>query len=542
MRISLFLFLVSVSLTGQGMGSGKRPAAAKPGGRTAGPPPVVFRDVAAAAGLTARHRYGDGTSRYILSMTGNGVAVIDFNNDSHPDLLFNDGTAPVLYRNKGDGTFADVSSASGLVPGPWGQGVCAGDFDNDGWTDVLLTYYGASRLYRNDSGVFRNLAFPDSGNRFSTSCAFLDYDRDGLLDLVISNYVAFDLEHAQKPGATKYCTWEGLEVFCGPRGFPTDRPQILHNEGGGRFRDVSAQALKGIEGLHYGLGVAVADFDGDGWPDIYIACDSTPGLLLRNNRDGTFTDVAVGAGVAYGADGEELGSMGVAAVDIDGDGRLDIVKSNFIGETPSYYRNLGDWFFVDATQESGLGADSTAVGWGLAVADFDRSGTLDIVIANGHIYPELGARYPQAKSFYWNTGGRFALQRAGTPAPARGLAVADLDGDGSLEIVVANRGATPSLLKGSAAKGKGFGLLLEGTKSNRSAIGARVIANGQMREVTSGGSYASQNGFTLYFTGEAGSAEIRWPSGATETLKGLTPGAVYRVKEGAGITGRIPWH
>jgi len=529
------------------MGSGKRPAVTKPAGRTTSPPPFFFRDVATAAGLNARHQYGDGSARYILSMTGNGLAVIDVDNDGHPDLLFNDGRAPVLYRNKGAGTFTDATAASGLDPRPWGQGACAGDIDNDGWTDVLLTYYGPSRLYRNNNGKFQNLPFPDSGNRFSTSCAFLDYDRDGLLDLVISNYVAFDLAKAQLPGATKYCTWLGLEVFCGPRGFPSDRPQLFHNEGNGRFKDVSSQALNGIEGLHYGLGVTVADFNGDNWPDIYIACDSTPGLLLRNNRDGTFTDVAVEAGAAYGADGEELGSMGVAAADIDGDGLLDIVKSNFIDETPSYYRNLGDWFFLDATQQSGLGADASAVGWGLVAADFNQDGTTDLFIANGHIYPELGARYRQTKSVYWNLAGRFVPQRPGPPAASRGAATADLDGDGTPEVIVANMNAPPSLFKVDGPKGKSLALRLEGSKSNRSAIGARVrvTSNGrtQTREVTSGGSYASQSDFTLHFgvPGQAAEIEIRWPGGDVEKLGPQPAGALYRVKEGAGITGREPW-
>ncbi|MFN0106641.1 MAG: CRTAC1 family protein [Bryobacteraceae bacterium] len=540
MRLCVFL-LAQFVLHAQGMGGGKRPTTVKSTGRTSSPPPFVFRDVATATGLTAKHQYGDGASRYILSMTGNGVTVIDFDNDTHPDLLFNDGKAPVLYKNKGTGTFMDVSSTSGLAPQPWGQGVCAGDFDNDGWTDVLLTYYGPSRLYRNDKGRFRDAGLPASGNHFSTSCAFVDYDRDGLLDVIVSNYVAFDLATAEKPGATKYCTWQGLEVFCGPRGFPTDWPQLFHNEGNGKFADVSATALKGISGLHYGLGVAVADFDGDGWPDIYIACDSTPGILLRNNKDGTLTDIAVEAGAAYGADGEELGSMGVAAVDIDADGRMDIVKSNFIDETPSLYKNLGDWFFVDATQESGLGRDATAVGWGLGVIDLDYDGKPDLFIANGHIYPELGPRYRQPKSVYWNGGGTFATIRPGPPAASRGLAVADLDGDGAQEIIVANMNATPSLFKVDGPKGKSLSLRLEGTKSNRSAIGARVTVKAQTKEVISGGSYASQSDFTLHFAGEAEEVEIRWPNGDVEKLGKLPAGALYRVKEGAGVTSREPW-
>ncbi len=542
-------WLLTGLLLFQGMGGG--PRAAKPaGGPKVAAPAFSLREVP--LGLTAKHRYGDGTSKYILSMTGNGVAIIDFDNDDMPDLLFNDGVAPVLYRNTGK-AFSDVSPSSGLTPRPWGQGVCAGDFDNDGWTDVFLTYYGASRLYRNEKGKFRDITpaagLPVEGNRFSTGCAFVDYDRDGLLDLIVSNYVAFDLSTAAQPGATKYCTWLGLEVFCGPRGFPTDRPILLHNDGNGKFRDVSQTALKGITGLHYGLGVVTADFDGDGWMDIYIACDSTPGILLRNNRDGTMTDIAVEAGAAYGADGEELGSMGVAAVDIDGDGRLDLVKTNFIDETPSLYRNLGDWFFVDATQETGFGRDATAVGWGVGVLDFDMDGRPDLIMANGHIYPELKAAYRQTKSLYWNGGGTFATLRTGAATASRGLAVGDLDGDGVAEVVVANMNAAPSVFKVDGKRGASLGVRLEGTRGNRSAIGARVkvtvAGKTQTEEVRSGGSYGSQHDFTLLFglgaAKEAERVEVRWPNGETEVLGKLQAGALYRLKEGAGVVGRVPW-
>ncbi len=546
----LLVWLLPGLLLAQGMGSGPR-AGKKAGGPKVAAPAFSLRELP--MGLTAKHRYGDGTSRYILSMTGNGVAAFDFDNDGAVDLLFADGVAPVLYRNTGAGKFEDVSTGSGFAPRPWGQGVCAGDFDNDGWTDVLMTYYGASRLYRNVEGRFHDVTaaagMPGEGKRFSTGCAFVDYDRDGRLDLVVANYVGFDLANAGKPGATKYCTWLGLEVFCGPRGFPTDRPILYRNEGAGKFKDVTEQALKGVEGLHYGLGVVVSDFDGDGWTDIYIACDSTPGILLRNNRDGTLTDVAVEAGAAYGANGEELGSMGVAAVDVDGDGRMDLVKTNFIDETPSLYRNLGDWFFVDATEETGLGSDATAVGWGLGVMDWDRDGRSDLVMANGHIYPELGAAQKQAKSLYWNGGGVFATARAGTPMASRGLALGDLDGDGVEEIVVTNLGAGPAVYRVEAKRGNGLGLRLEGTKSNRSAIGARVrvTVGGKTltEEVRSGGSYASQHDFAVYFgLGEAAGAdrvEIRWPNGESEALGKLAAGALYRVKEGSGVVAKKVW-
>jgi enediyne biosynthesis protein E4 len=256
----------------------------------------------------------------------------------------------------------------------------------------------------------------------------------------------------------------------------------------------------------------------------------------------------VEAGAAYGADGETLGSMGVVAVDTDGDGRTDLVKTNFVDETPSLYRNLGDWFFLDATRETGLGRDGTAVGWGVGVMDFDHDGRPDLFMANGHIYPELGAAYRQTKSLYWNGGGSFALLRAGAPAVARGLAVGDLDGDGVVEAVVSHLNAPPAVYRVEGPRGNSLAVRLEGTKSNRSAIGARlrVTAEGrtQTAEVSSGGSYASQHDLTLHFgVGAASGAEVevRWLGGETERLGLLAAGALYRVKEGAGVTGKVVW-
>jgi hypothetical protein len=548
--------LAGLLLFAQGMGSGSRPASVSTASsvRNLKPPRFHFVDVAAQSGLNFQNAYGGKqTKQYILEMTGNGVGILDVDNDGFSDIVFADGKAPALFRNRGDSTFTRVNT---FRPKEWGQGLCAGDYDNDGWTDLLLTYYGHSVLYRNRNGAFTDVTeaagLPTRGKaRFSSGCTFFDYDRDGKLDLLVSNYVAFDLESARFPGASKFCTWKALSVFCGPRGFPTDTPILYHNEGDGKFRDVTQQALKGIEGLHYGLGVVSTDFDDDGWPDAYIACDSTPGILLHNNRDGTFTDVAVTAGAAYGPDGGELGSMGLVAVDMDGDGRIDIVKTNFIEETPSLYKNHGDLFFTDATVESGLAVDATAVGWGVVAADLDHDGNPDLVMANGHIYPELGAAYAQSKSVYWNGGGIFARASAAgldTPKVSRGMAAGDLNNNGVLELVVSNMNGAPSLYRSQTTVGNAVILRLEGSRSNRSAIGARVVVTDggrkQTREVQSGGSYASHNDFGLHFglgkTDRVG-IEISWPSGARETFQDVAANHTIFVKEGSGIVRRTAW-
>ncbi|MFN3326008.1 MAG: CRTAC1 family protein [Bryobacteraceae bacterium] len=536
----------------------------------AGPPSPAIKvtDVASASGLTAHNVYGGiDSKRFILEMTGNGVAVFDFDNDGWPDLLFvngrrlgSDRPAPHrLYRNRGDGTFDDVTRNSGIDNRGWGQGACAGDYDNDGHTDVLITYYGHNVLYRNlGSGRFEDVTarvgLPTTGQRWATGCAFLDYDRDGSLDMFVSNYVEFDLGRGAAPGSSPFCFWKGLPVFCGPKGFPTGKSALYHNRDG-RFTDVSHGAGILVDGLHYGLGVVAGDFDGDGWPDIYVACDSTPSLHFRNNRNGTFTDIAVEAGTAYGDAGQEEGSMGVAAADYNNDGLLDIVKTNFIDETSTLYRNLGDWFFEDATVEAGLGIHTKIVGWGVEFLDFDHDGWKDIFMANGHIYPELagakaGENYRQPKLLYWNLrNGAFRdiTNAAGSaltmPYASRGVATGDLDGDGALEVIVTNMNEPPSLFRFETGRGNSIVIQLEGVKSNRNAIGAKVAVESdglrQVNEVRSGSSFASQSDFRLHFgVGGAGvirKISIRWPSGAAEEIRGVAANQSVRIREGEGI-------
>jgi hypothetical protein len=568
--IALSLALAA-QLVAQGMGGGvKVTARGSARARLDLPSPKVeFRDIAAAAGLTAPNVYGGvATKKYILEMTGNGAAIFDFDNDGKPDIFLINGArldpgvkaASRLYHNEGDGKFRDVTENSGLTQTGWGQGVCAGDFDNDGLTDLFVTYFGHNVLYRNLGGgrfedVTQKLGLPATGTRWGTGCAFLDYNRDGFLDLFVANYLDFSLEKAALPGANPFCVWKGLRVFCGPRGFPGGHNILYHNERGRRFTDVTQKAGISLTDLHYNLGVVSSDFDDDGWPDIYVACDSSPSLLYHNNHDGTFTNVAVARGAAYGPDGQEQGSMGVAAGDYDNDGRIDIVKTNFMHETPTLYHNDGDSYFDDQTYAAGLGVNTRFVGWGVVYIDIDQDGWKDIFMANGHIYPELagakvGEDFQQSKALYWNLrNGAFrditkdsgaALE---APRVSRGAAIGDLDGDGSPEILVVNMNEPPSLLKNFGPKGNAILIELEGVKSNRSAIGARIaVTAGKLRqtdEVRSGGSYASQSDFRLHFGLGAATKvdliEIRWPSGTVEKLEGVVTGQTIRVQEGHGI-------
>lgn len=575
--ISLFLGLgcACVSNAFQGMAVPARSARPATHIRTDLPPVKVdFRDIAADAGLTAVNvSGGQAKKKYILETTGAGVAIFDYNNDGLMDIYLVNGSTldgkskatGHLYRNLGNLKFEDVTIKAGLARTGWGQGACAADYDNDGRTDLLVTYYGHSVLYHNEgNGSFSDAteqAGLQSGPvRWDTGCSFFDYDLDGKLDLVVTSYVDFDISKVPEPGSGGYCQWKGLPVMCGPRGLPAGRHHLFRNLGGGRFQDVSDATGIGKPTGCYGFTAAASDFDNDGYPDLYVACDSTPSLLYHNRKDGTFEEMGIAAGVALNEDGQEQAGMGIAVADYDEDGSFDIVKTNFSDDTPNLYRSNGDGTFTDEVYLSGLGDRTQYMGWGIQFLDVDNDGRKDVLIVNGHVYPDLDAsalpaRYRQPRLMYWNVGGRFQdiSEESGTGLTAqwssRGAAAGDLDNDGAVEVVVNNLGARPSLLKNFGARKNWLLVRCTGVKCNRDAVGARVyvVAGGrrQSGEIQTGTSYLSQNDPRLHFgLGDERTydhIEVLWPGGTRETFPGGKANRVVTLVQGNGLPERVSW-
>jgi len=526
-----------------------------------------FTNIGAKAGLSARTVYGgQGSNTYLIETTGTGIAAFDYDGDGWPDIFqvngstlagFPNGDAPTnhLYRNRHDGTFEDVTARAGLTTSGWGQGVCTGDYDNDGHDDLFVTYLGQNRLYRNKGdGTFEDVTaaahLTHAGTRWSTSCAFFDYDRDGRLDLIAANYIDFDLKATPLP-SSGLCRYKGVQVACGPPGLPGARNLLYHSDGDGTFTDVSEKSGIARTKSTYGLGVATLDFDGDGWTDVYVANDWNPSALYRNNHDGTFTDIGVAAGCALSQDGRSQSGMGIAIGDYDRNGTMDIFKTNFAGDTSTLYSNTGSGC-EDRTFASGIGVNTRWLGWGVGFLDLDNDGWLDLFLVNGHVYPEVDslkseAGYKQPKVVYHNLrNGRFADVTAQLGAPvttekaARGAAFADFDNDGDIDVVVNNIHDTPDLFRlDQVVKHHWIEFKLVGTTSNRSAIGAvvRVIADGgeQRQEVRGGGSYYSQSDLRLEFgLGDAKAIErvvVRWPSGAEQTWTGLAVDQLHTLTE-----------
>ena len=537
---------------------------------------VQFVDVAREAGLEAKTVFGGvQKNKFLMETTGCGCAFFDFDNDGWLDIFLVNGTrfeaewpagqAPVsrLYKNNRDGTFTDITLKAGVAHTGWGQGCCVGDYNNDGHDDLFVTYWGDCVLWHNHgNGRFTNVAqkagvTTDPGNgqhRWNTGCAFVDYDRDGNLDLFVANYIDFDPKTAPLPESGP-CLFKGIVVACGPPGLQGGKNILYHNRGDGTFADVSEKS--GILKTHgtYGLGVVAADFDNDGWPDIYVADDSTSSALYKNNHDSTFSEIAIEAGVAYSPDGKPQAGMGVSVADYDGDGNLDIVKTNFAGDTSSLYHNLGKDVFEDTTFQAGLGINTRFMGWGVGFFDFDNDGWPDILAVNGHVYPEVGQPndiqgYRERKVLYHNLGnGRFADVSAEggpgilKPASARGCAFGDFDNDGDLDVVINCVNDTPQLLR-CDSDGKNHWLKVKaiGVKSNRTGVGARIYCTPEggrrlMDEVRSGGSYISQSDLRVHFglgPAQKADVEVHWPSGLVDRFKGVRANQVLTVTEGKG--------
>jgi hypothetical protein len=539
---------------------------------------VSFINIARESGLNAKTIYGgEHKNKYLLETTGCGVAFYDYDNDDWLDIFlvngwrlegFPAGQEPTchLFKNNRDGTFTDVTAKAGLLHSGWGQGVCVGDYDNDGFDDLFVTYFGKNVLYRNNgNGTFTDVSekagVAGHGKRWNTGCAFVDYDRDGHLDLFVANYIDLDLKTAPVPESGP-CLYKGVMVACGPPGLVGGKNILYHNNGDGTFTDVSEKSGILKANGTYGLGVLTADLDNDGWPDIYVANDSTASALYQNKKNGTFVDIALEAGCALSADGKPQAGMGISAADYDLDGNLDLVKTNFAGDTPSLYHSLGGATFEDTTYQAGLGKYTQYLGWGCGFFDMDNDGWADILICNGHVYPEveqlkMEAGYPQRKLLYKNLrNGRFEdVSYNGGPgistrAAARGCAFGDFDNDGDLDVVVNTVNDYPQLLRCDSRTGNHWiKIKTMGTKSNRSGIGARLKCvthipgeknpHSQIDEVRSGGGYFSQNDLRVHFgIGKAEKVdllEIRWPSGLVETLKDIKPNQLIVVKEGEGI-------
>jgi len=519
-----------------------------------------FRDIARSAGL--RHVFPNGgtaSKQYIIETTGSGIGFIDYDNDGLLDLfvLSGEGGTNRMYHNEGNDKVRDVTDNLGLASKGWAQGVCAGDFDNDGFTDLFVTSWGANRLYRNLEGkrfedVTAAAHLTQDRVRYNTGCAFIDIDRDGKLDLFVANYLKFDPASTPKPGANPYCFYRGLPVSCGPRGLPFDRNILYRNNGGGTFSDISEQSgIAGPDG-HYSLGVLTGDFDEDGLPDIYVACDQTPSLLYMNKGHGRFEEEGVLRGVAYDGNGRAMSGMGLDAADYSNDGHLSIFRTNFSDELETLYQNRGGGSFDEVTLEAGLGHNMRYVGWGTGFFDFNLDGWKDLALFNGHVFPEIeklgiDIHYKDRAILYENLrNGKFRdISREAGPAflekhSSRGAAFGDFDNDGVIEIAINNQNETPSLLKElDNPPGHWVILKLVGRQSNRSAIGARVKLTSddraQYAEVRSGGSYLSQSDLRLHFG--LGSAtpiqkiEISWPNGARQMLEDQRCDQIITVRE-----------
>jgi enediyne biosynthesis protein E4 len=543
----------------------------RPKGKPSGLPfHARFTDVAHQAGLRTPVLCGGlETADYIIETMSCGLAFLDYDNDGWLDIFLLSGSkvdgppkdaVNRLYRNNRDGTFADVTEKAGLARSGFAYGVTVGDYNNDGFEDIFVTYWGQNVLYRNNgdgtfTDVTKEAGLLQSSPRWSTGCTFLDYDRNGRLDLFVSRYLVFDLKTVPRAGVNPDCNFKGVPINCGPRGLAPERHSLYHNNGDGTFTEVSAAAGFEKVNVGYGLTAVAADYDNDGWPDIYVACDTSSSQLFHNRGDGTFVEEGLERGVALSDDGQEQSGMGVAVGDYNLDGNLDIFKTHFSEDTQVLYSNQGKGDFEDVTVRAGLN-ETRFVTWGTGMVDLDNDGLPDLFVVSGSVYPEVEKRLPEyphrmPRFLYRNLGGgKFEefIEEAGPGVSAlhasRGCAFGDFDNDGDLDILILNQNEPPSLLRNDASGDNHWlKVKLVGVTSNRSGIGARVTARYggrvQAQEVLGQTSYLSVNDRRLHFglgLAETANLEIRWPSGAREALTAVAADQLVTVTEGKGIT------
>jgi len=515
------------------------------------------------------------SKKYILEATGCGCAFLDYDNDGWIDIFLLSGTrlngdpsgaTNRLYKNNRNGTFTDVTEKAGLKAVGWASGVCIGDYNNDGFEDIFCTYFGQNRLYRNNGdGTFTDVTKAaglwNDRPHWGAGCSFLDYNRDGHLDLFVSNYVLFSFEHAPVPGENVNCNWKGVPVECGPRGLPTGRHSLYRNNGDGTFTDMSEQAGIAKATSGYGMTVVAADLDEDGWTDIFVACDSTPSLLFMNNHDGTFREEGVLRGVALSDDGMEQAGMGVGVGDYDLDGHLDLFKTHFAEDANGLYHNDGQGNFDDVTRSSRVAVDTRYVCWGAGIVDLDNDGYPDLFVTTGNVYPEVERKLPQypnksPRAVYRNLGNRTFEELGQEAGPgvtdthcSRGCSFGDFDNDGDIDILIVNLNESPSLLRNDMKQKQNWlKVKLEGVKSNRSAIGARAVARyggkAQAQAVLSQSSFYSCSDSRLHF-GLGGfnavDLDIYWPNGLHEQYKKIPANQLITLREGSGIVSNKGW-
>jgi hypothetical protein len=532
-----------------------------------GPGDLLFRDVTRDAGITFQHQAAP-EKKYIVESMSGGVALFDFDNDGLLDIYFVNSLTvdtasdpksarSALYRNRGKWSFEDVTDKAGVGHPGWGMGVCTADVDADGWEDFYVTVLGGNKLYRNNhDGTFTDITAKTglAVGGWSAGCGFADYDRDGDLDLFVSRYVSIDLKNLPQFGKDKTCEYRGIAVQCGPRGLPGETDFLFQNDGSGTFVDVSKKAGVSDPRAYFGLGVGWFDYNADGWLDLFVANDSTPNFMYINQKDGTFKEAAFPMGVAVSQDGTEQGSMGVAIGDYDNSGRFHIWVTNFAEEYNALYHNEGD-YFSDASFSSKTGAVSLPyVGWGNALFDYDNDGLLDLIVVNGHVYPQLdkarlraAAGYRQRKLLFHNRGDGTFDEVAAKYGLAlmedrvqRGLAAGDLDNDGRIDVVINDLDGSPQLLR-NELQGTGNWLIvrLKGKAANTGAIGSVVVARtgalAQRRLVQSGSSYISQEDKRLHFgLGKAGAVdaiEVTWADGTATKLENVKANQIIEIQQ-----------